>query len=114
MESKILQELKDDADGLEFNLPKDLGICRTVIVERETQVVFKPENSKHFNALVDNPLKIPEMADVMFGPCIDSTGYLRGICQLHNKKGLDAGNKDDVNEFKKLLPILGEIIYKLE
>ena len=67
-----------------------------------------------FNSDVDNPLRLPHVHDVIFGPCIDSNGRLRGLVQLFHKKKGEAGSEQDMAELNYFLPKAAELIKKAD
>ncbi len=80
----------------------------TVIVESDC------EHSRVFVSEADDPLRIINIRSIMLGPLIDSDGKLRGVVQLFNKIGPAVENETYVKEFKLLLPVIAEVIKKLD
>ena len=50
------------------------------------------------------------MEDIMFGPCFDQAGKLRGVVQLFHKIGKNRVKETDIAEFSRVLPIVGAMI----
>ena len=64
-----------------------------MIQSRQTRVVVDNAfKDRDFSIEVDNPFRLNQIKDMMFGPCIDRRGFIRGVCQLYNNKGIAPGN----------------------
>ena len=72
-----------------YKMPRDRGITGISIKTGKVQIVTDGERNLNYAPEIDNSVGNPCVKNCLIGPCIDTSGQLRGVIQLLNKQGSD-------------------------
>lgn len=105
LEAGAMELTKDNV----MRYPTNIGITGHAIKTKEVQKNTEGYRNRKFAPEVDNYNNNFTVQNLVIGPMVDTTGKVRGVVQLLNKKGKGIPD-EDIEELASLLPCLGEIV----